>query len=249
MKAKSMIKNAIPAPVRRFLSGGPLRAPKVGGVDFGDLRRLTPVSRHFGFDRGLPIDRHYIEGFLGNHSRDVRGRCLEIGGDDYTRRFGNERVQKSDVLHVDGKNPKATYVGDLSSDNSLPSGAFDCVILTQTLQFIYDVPSAVAALHRILKPSGVLLMTVPGTISQLERGTWASIWHWGFTALSIRKLCEEQFAPEHLEIEVHGNVLSSVAFLQGIAANELTPEELGFKDPLYPLIITTRAVKSHDQGS
>ena len=33
--------------------------PPVGWVQLGSLRRVTPLSRDFGYDRGLPIDRHY----------------------------------------------------------------------------------------------------------------------------------------------------------------------------------------------
>src|SRR3990170_7811785 len=50
-----------------------------GRVRFGDLRGVEPISREFGFDRGLPVDRHYIERFLSAHSSDIRGRVLEIG--------------------------------------------------------------------------------------------------------------------------------------------------------------------------
>ena len=38
------------------------------GVDWGDLRRTDPVSRDWGYDRGTPIDRRYIEEFLAAHS-------------------------------------------------------------------------------------------------------------------------------------------------------------------------------------
>jgi hypothetical protein len=57
--------------LRRRLLG----IPQPGAVDFGDLRRLAPVSRHFGVDRGTALDRYYIEGFLARHATDVRGRC------------------------------------------------------------------------------------------------------------------------------------------------------------------------------
>src|SRR5690348_8634455 len=36
----------------------------VGRVNFGDLRRLKPISVVWGFDRGRPVDRYYIEQFL-----------------------------------------------------------------------------------------------------------------------------------------------------------------------------------------
>ena len=49
---------------------------------------LEPVSRSFGFDRGTPVDRRYIEQFLARHAAAIRGDVLEVGDDGYTRRFG-----------------------------------------------------------------------------------------------------------------------------------------------------------------
>ena len=74
--------------VRRRVQG----IPEVGKVNFGDLQRLTPLSRAWSFDRGTPIDRYYVERFLAANAADVRGRVLEIGEDTYTRRFGGGRV-------------------------------------------------------------------------------------------------------------------------------------------------------------
>src|SRR5215210_7162112 len=54
---------------------------------FGSLRRVTPLSRYFGFDRGLPIDRYYIENFLARQAEDIHGRVLEIGDNSYTQRY------------------------------------------------------------------------------------------------------------------------------------------------------------------
>ena len=216
--------------------------PPVGRVDFGDLRRTAPVSRVFGYDRGLPVDRHYIEGFLERHAADVRGRVLEVGDAAYTRRFGGARVDRADVLHAHADNPEATFVGDLTDPDVLPADTFDCVVLTQTLHLIYDVRAAVEVLYRALRPGGVLLATVPG-ISQIEEGEWGGTWHWGFTALSARRVMEEAFPTDAVAVEAHGNVLAAVAFLEGLAAEELTPGELSEMDPLYPLLLTVRAVK------
>ena len=139
-----------------------LGLPAVGQVDFGDLRRLAPISRKFGVDRGLPIDRFYVERFLDAHADDIRGHVLEIGEDTYTRRFGGARVMASDVLHVSADNPAATIVADLADAPQIPDDRFDAIILTQTLQLIFDPPAAIRTLHRILKPGGTLLVTVPG---------------------------------------------------------------------------------------
>lgn len=216
--------------------------PRVGRVDFGDLRRTKPISMSFGFDRGLPVDRYYIEKFLTEHASDIRGRVLEIGDNTYTWQFGKERVTKSDVMHVTEGNPLATFVGNLPRADSLPSAAFDCVILTQTLHLIYDVRAALQTLNRILKPSGVLLLTVPG-ISQLSNDQWRETWYWSFTTLSLERLLADAFPQAGIEIESHGNVLSATAFLQGLASQELSLEELDYQDPHYQLVVLARIVR------
>ena len=215
--------------------------PPKGSIRFGSLRRLTPVSRDFGFDRGQPIDRYYIEQFLSVHAQDVRGAVLEVGDKAYTVKFGHDRVARSDVLHVESGQPSATVVADLTHAEDIPSEDFDCIIVTQTLQFIYGVRDAVRTLHRLLKPGGVLLTTVPGIsqISRFDMDRWGE--YWRFTSLSTRRLLEEVFP--RVSVEAHGNVLASVAFLHGLAAEELRPEELDYRDPDYELLITVRAVK------
>ena len=241
---KTKVKRLLPDRIYNWIRSGrnPAGTPPVGFIRFGDLRRVTPISREFGFDRGSPIDRYYIERFLDRFATDIRGRVLEIGDDTYTRRFGKNQVTQSDVLHVSEENPKATIVADLATAGHLPSEKYDCIILTQTLQLIYDVRAALLTLQRILRPGGVLLATVPG-ISKIDHYEWRDTWFWSFTPLSINRLFRESFGGTAIEIESHGNVLASTAFLQGIALEELEREELDYNDPDYPVTITVRAVK------
>jgi SAM-dependent methyltransferase len=164
-----------------------------------------------------------------------------VKDDAYTRRFGGMRVTHSDVLDIDVQNPHATIIADLNFARELPSGAFDCIILTQTLQYLYDVRSAIRELYRSLKPGGVLLATVPG-ITQLDRDGLET-WYWGFTRRSMQRLFAEHFPLSHLTVEAHGNALSAIAFLQGLAREELRVEELEISDPEYQVIITMRAEK------
>ena len=214
-------------------------------LDLGDLRRVTPIDSGFGLGRGKPVDRHYIEDFLRRNSADIRGRVLEVGEDTYTREYGRERVTQSDILHADDSNPRATLIADLADDNDLPSECFDCFICTQTLTYIYDVQRAVATIHRILKPGGVLLATVPGIsqISPYDRDRWGE--YWRFTTQSLRRLLTESFAPEDVTVVAHGNVLASTAFLQGLAVEDLRHDELDHHDQRYEMLITGRAVKRH----
>jgi len=232
--------------VARRISSWPIgvrKSPSTGRINFGDFKRLTPISREFGFERGQPIDRYYIDGFVQRHAADIRGRVLEVYDNAYTRRFGGNRVVHSDVLDIDAGNPRATIVADLTGAAEVPSNAFDCFILTQTLQLIYDLHAAVRNVHRLLKPGGVLLATIPG-VSQIDRYNCADTWCWGFTKVSARRLFEQSFRAEDIEVTAHGNVLSAVSFLEGVATEELRPAELDFVDPCYELLITVRAVKS-----
>jgi len=221
-------------------SAGALSAPPVGKVDFGDLRRRQPFSRVFGFDRGQCIDRYYIEHFLAQHSADIRGRVLEVADSEYTRRFGGDRVTHSDVLHV-SRTRRATLVADLTRTNQFPHDAFDCIILTQTLQVIYDIKAAVSTLSRILKCGGVVLTTVPGIcqISRYDMDRWGDFWR--FTTLAARRLFEEAFPAENVEVKAYGNVLAATAFLYGLVAEDLRDEELLDSDQDYELLITVRA--------
>ena len=236
------------------------RPPPVGKVRFGSLRRLHPIGESFGLLRGTPVDRYYIEAFLARQSGatdyilgDIRGRVLEVGDDTYVRKFGGwtgvasptaRAVTEVDVLHVDSSNAAATIIGDLSSAEQIPSDTYDCVICTQTLLLIYDVGAAIRTLHRILKPGGVALVTVPG-ISKLCRPEY-DLWgdYWRFTSLSIRRLFEEVFPAEGLMVEAYGNVFAAVTFLHGLAVEELEQRELDLRDPDYEVVIAVRAVKA-----
>ena len=224
-----------------------LGEPNGLGLDWrwgNSLRRTHPLRRDFGWRAGQPIDRYYAEShFFPAHCTDVRGHVLEIGDDRYTRQFGHDRVTKSDVLHFHADSPGSTIQGDLTYAPHIPSNSFDCVILTFTLQFIFDVRAALGTIARILKPNGVVLVLLPGIsqISRYDMDTWGE--YWRFTSLSARLLFEEAFRPSDITISTYGNVLAATASLQGLISSELRREELDHHDRDYEVLIGIRAVK------
>jgi SAM-dependent methyltransferase len=199
------------------------------------------VSDVWGRDRGTPIDRYYIESFLRRHSGDIRGDVLELLDSGYTDRFGTG-VTTCDILDIDPQNPRATLVADLAAADDIAEASYDCFILTQTLQFIYDVRAAVSHAYRILRPGGVVLCTVP-SVSRVARRTLDSE-HWRFTQASCQRLFGDVFRPDAVAVRSYGNVLACVAFLAGLAAEELTPDELEFEDVYFPLVVSVRATRS-----
>ncbi|HYC86142.1 MAG TPA: methyltransferase domain-containing protein, partial [Chryseosolibacter sp.] len=239
------LKNNLPDKVLKSLFASGLArnyTPKPGKVNAGDFQRVTPFSFDFGFDRGGPVDRFYIENFLEANREHVTGSVLEIGDNAYTMRFGGDRVKRSDILHVDSRNEKATYIGDITHVPEIPSGFFDCIIFTQTLHLIYDFKSAVQTCHRILKPGGCLLLTVPG-ISQVDYGEWKDYWLWSFTDTSIRRLLSESFQEKNVHVKSYGNVYVATAFLYGMGLPEVKKDFLFYHDPAYQVLISARAVK------
>jgi SAM-dependent methyltransferase len=238
----SLASRIIPVRIRRKIVRY-TRWPPVGMVRLGSLRRLKPISPDWGMERGQPIDRYYIEHFLVNHTSSIQGRVLEIGDNAYTRRFGGARVTESVVLHVAEQKEHVTLIGSLTEPDTVPAESFDCFVVTQTLQVIYDVQTAVRTIYHGLKPGGVALVTVPGIsqISRYDMDRWGH--YWSFTTRSVENLFTAVFPHDHLQIESHGNVLAAISFLHGLASQELRPAELDYVDPDYQLIITIRAMR------
>jgi SAM-dependent methyltransferase len=223
------------------LPGG-LWSPAVGRIDFGHLDRTTPIGEIFGPDRGKPIDRLYIEQFLDQNRAFIRGRVLEVGDSSYTMGFGGAAVTQADVLHVSGDNPIATVVGDIADPATLPEGAFDCIVLTQTLHLIFDMAAAVRNLHRALKPGGTLLLTVPG-VSAIDPWEWRDTWLWSLSAPALERLLRAEFAEHEIAMTSFGNVYSAIAFLAGAAVQDVDSEKLAVSDRHYPVVVAARATK------
>jgi len=205
-------------------------------------RRLAPLSRFYGVDRGTPVDRIYIERFLEANRQAIRGRCLEIKDGAYTRRFGAERVSVSDVLDIDPNMPEATMHGDLRRLDQVGDDRYDCIILTQVLQFIDDCESAVRECRRILKPGGVLLATMP-SMGRIDPRPGVERDFWRFTKAGAKHLFHKVFDPANVDVEAHGNCRVGLAFWVGMAAQELTDAEREFHDADFPVLVTVRAVK------
>jgi SAM-dependent methyltransferase len=225
--------NRLTAPLRRARGGDVLEGSRAAST--------TPLCREYGYSRGTPIDRHYIEAFLERHSSDIRDRVLEIGDDTYSRRFGSHRITQQDILHVHPGHPRATIVGDVAEPGVLPQKAFDCIILTQVLHLIFDMNRAVEQIHAALRPGGVALITVPG-ISPIHGGPWKDSWYWSLTDIALSRLLSGSFDAARVTVSARGNLFAATAFLHGAAVEEVGTAKLDLLDAAYPVTVTARAV-------
>lgn len=245
----SLFKRLIPNRARRWLSAQRLKGersmlPLDRVTDFSQLRSVKPHRPAFGWFRGQCIDRVYIDQFLSRNAHDIRGRCVEFGENHYMAMFGESRVTRAEVLDIVPREG-VTITADLTDAGSIPAGSFDCIICTHVLMYIYDLQAAVNTIFRILAPGGVALVTVAG-ISQMAPPTMMAEGgeYWRFTRFSAQRLFADAFGPDNVSAESFGNVLAATAFLHGLVAAELTPEELSSNDPDYPLTVTVRAIKT-----
>ena len=234
-----------PRPTRRLrtLARRMQRTAARLSLRIGRFSRVEPLSRQFGFDRGTPVDRHYIDIFLAANASRIKGRVLEIGDDEYSRRFGAGAVSQQDILHVHAGNPIATIVGDISDPGVLPEAAFDCIILTQTIHLIFDMPAALRQVHRALRPGGVALITVPG-ITPVDRDEWGGTWYWSLTPIALERLLKEAFPGGMIDQGSFGNLYAATAFLHGAALQEIDANKLARYDPAFPMIAAACAQRA-----
>lgn len=235
---KGRVWRALPKGMKQWY----LRNKRIDDAD-PTVLAFPPVSRVFGFDRGTPVDRHYIERFLAGERAVVRGEVMEIAESTYTTRFASAPVEPS-VLLFQGEPGHGRVIGDLTRPDSLPVAAMDAFICTQTLNFIYDVHAAVRGLHHVLKPGGTALVTVAGLVqvSRYDAERWGD--YWRFTPDSARRIFADVFGAGNVQVQVFGNSYAAACLLKGFATEECDEARLDAVDPDYPVVIGIKALKA-----
>jgi SAM-dependent methyltransferase len=203
------------------------------------MRRVTPFSASFGFERGTPVDRYYVDGFFLTNRGDIKGKVLEIQATSYSERFGVGVTE----MHSLDINPrfKPTFCCDLAQSQSvIPSNAYDCFLIPNTLAHIADLEPALQNAYRVLAPGGVILASCPGFVPLIPDGDdrWrmsAGGWHYVF---------ERACPNSNLTVESKGNCLAAAAAMYGLSLEELTTDELDYNDRRNPVLVTVACRKT-----
>jgi SAM-dependent methyltransferase len=144
------------------------------------------------------------------------------------------------VLDINTANPLATIFADLAEPDSLPAERFDCIIFTRRCIWFRHA-TVVANVWRALAVGGVLLVTVPA-IGRHEARKGFHHDRWRVTKTGLEWLLAG-IADGPADVTTYGNVLACVAFLYGMAAEELRPDELQVFDREFPLLVAARVPK------
>ena len=204
---------------------------------WGNLRRVEPFSGNFGFERGTPVDRFYLQRFLEANRAVITGRVLEVQVPSYTRTYGHA-VETSHTVDI---NPDfhTTYTCDLADAAQIPSDSYDCFLAPNTLQHVTDLVPTLRTLLRVVKPGGTVLASAPVLLPLIPDGDD----FWRLSPIGWRRTLEREWAGCDIAVEGHGNCLVAIAAMHGLALEELTDEELSANDPRYPVLVTIRGRK------
>ena len=143
-------------------------------------------------------------------------------------------------MDIDAGNPEASLVLDLCDPSSLPRERFDCIILTQTLQYLADLDTAFANLWAALAPRGVLLLTVPALAREKPLGAD----YWRFTPSGLARLLRTVLPPEaDISVVGYGNVLAGMACLFGLVVEDVGEEAVAVHDPSNAVIACARITR------
>jgi SAM-dependent methyltransferase len=206
---------------------------------WGNLRRFAPISPSFGFDRGTPIDRYYLRHFLRSQADALRGVVGEVSESRYTVEFGGDRVERVEVIDIDADNPKATIVTDLARPGGLPRDTFDCLVIIQTLQYTSPLNEALRTCLDALVPGGTLLLALPALTPHDPRIPEDRD-YWRFLPAGVTALLHAAAPEARLHVQGYGNLVAALAFLHGVSAEELRPDELAHEDPRFPVLVCAR---------
>jgi SAM-dependent methyltransferase len=180
--------------------------------------------------------RFYIEHFLNRHAAACQGVFLEFGDPQYRSFFKSEQIERYDILDVQ-PGPTVTIVADLQDCPQIEDNTYDVIICTQVLEHVPNPFKAVAELHRILKPGGHLIVTVPAAYPYhaVPRD------YWRFTKDSLELLFNERF--KDAQVTSYGNRLTAVAVYWYWMQDHLPRAALLKPDPANPTLLAVSARK------
>ena len=119
-----------------------------------------------------PVRRNALAAFVKEFAASLPAgaRVLDAGAGSmpYSALLAHTQYMTLDWPNsVHGRKPD--IVGDLSKPVQAPDESFDAVLCTEVLEHIFDVPSAISEVHRLLQPGGRLAGTTPFLIQLHEQ--------------------------------------------------------------------------------
>jgi SAM-dependent methyltransferase len=139
--------------------------------------------------------RHYLDRHLIASIPLYRGKVLDIGGVKINRR-GEFRIpveKENDWTCLNQSKASGAEILASVPPVPVPDESYDTVLMSEVLEYIEDAPALLKEVHRLLRPEGTLIMSVP-FIHPLHGDPQYDCWR--FTETGIRKLIAPHFTVE-----------------------------------------------------
>jgi SAM-dependent methyltransferase len=215
-----------------------LLRPPIGQVAFGDFVRNAPFCPNYGFSRGTPIDRFFLDCFITKIRDEVVGDVLEIGGVQENRvRYRLQHASSYRTMDIE-LFPGVDFAGDAHDPAASPASSFDCILLFNVLEHCKEPSIVVENVHRWLRAGGKAFCLVPNA-QRVHRDPRD---YWRIMPDALEYLFRN-FASA--EVFTYGNLITTIAALSGLGAEELSSEDLVEVNSMYPVVSCVTAHKTH----
>lgn len=205
--------------------------------------KILPIGAPWGREA---IERVEIDHWLTKVANGTKGpTCLEWRTILYAHRF----FPRCSILYeflfdsntskwsIDHKNKK--IVGDVSFMKHVSSDVFDTIIATQVFEHVKRPEEAIKELHRILKPGGHLIWTVP-SFSVLHGAPFD---FYRYTGPGVKHLFDIAGFKIH-DMAHAGDLFFTLTALMGYGPGDLLAEDFGKSDELFATQIHVHAIKN-----
>lgn len=213
-----------------------LLSPANQSLDWGDFKRTNPICQMFGFLRGQPVDRYYLDKFIEKIRPEIIGNILEIGATPQAKETYQLNPESSyHVLNIEPF-PGVDIVGDVHNLNLIEPESFDTILLFSVLEHCYAPWIVIENIYTWLKPGGkcFAMSPVSAKIHNIPQDYWR-IMPDAYT-LMLKNFSQH-------ELHLCGNTMTVLADIYGISAEELTIEELDAHHRDHPVCICIAATK------
>lgn len=156
------------------------------------------VVSGFGSTSGghcIPTVRRYIREFIIESLRKHRptGPILDLGSGYRSARSEILSVNPTLEVKTADLNPalKPDLVLDAMDMKVIPDASFGSVVCIELLEHVEEPERVIREIHRILRPGGLLILTVPFAVMIHERSNQTD--YWQFTPSGLRYLLQKRF--------------------------------------------------------